>query len=267
MSAWVGAATFMRFGDLPQITVVVRTANELSDESRPMGMSCAAVRWPAWTVEIDGVLRVLDELTAWGRSDPPSREWPPSDHAEHERFVARETGRIGGYVVFACNVADMIEHEAARIHRLLDLLEPASRATRKKAREKHRAALAISRLLRHKVFAHTAAVSRPPKGKKPDPLSVRATSVLFVSGNGSGWRSDEFRLGLGQMTPIDGGEEQIPLPSVSLREVHAEANAAFDAWWTLLSMDIERIQGFSDAALRTAMPGLLDVIRTPRHTP
>jgi hypothetical protein len=258
------------FMDLPGLTLLLKgERQEFPGERDPLLTTAVAVQLPAWKVEIDGVLRILNEFSAWAAGDrhpPPSVAWPPRDHHEYERYSARETGRIGAFIVFACNVSDMIEHQARQVHGLLDLVEPAGSTARTKSREVARARLRTCRKLRHKVFAHTAAASRPPKGP-PDPLSIRATSVFYVSGNGNGWRNDEYQIGSLQVAETNGPAKQATLPAVTLASVQAEAAAALTGWWEMLARDIEQLQGFSDDELRKVVQELDQAIRVPRYEP
>ena len=246
--------------DLPGLTLVFESTPHPKD---PIGSTLAAQRFPNWKIEIDGVLRVLAELVQWRAADPPpSLEdgWPPSSPLAYVGFTARETARVGALVVFACNVSDMIERQAEQVHGLLDLFEPSGVATRRAERKDHKNRLSTCWQLRHKVFAHTAAVD--PKG---DSYTVRATSLWHVSGNGSGWRNGEFELGTAQLVQVGDPLDPKALPAMNLERLRAEAAGACAAWWTLLARDVETLKAIPDHEYKEKLVGLVEVIRVDEY--
>lgn len=246
-----------RFDDIAALAIWL----EQPAEAAGIRTAGVVLHLPLWQSELDRMVAVLNAFDVWSASDPPpsSRDWPPSDLGAFEAFVARETARVGGYVVFACSAARLAQRTCEHVDRILDRLDPAGAGARRAERERCAAQLRTLRRLRNKVFAHTAATDPRPE----DSTALRATSAAYASGSGAGFRNDELTLGTVQYAVL--GEPPHPadgLPSYSMREVREIASAAMSSWWAAIDTSMRALRARSDDELRALFPKAREITRT-----
>ena len=237
-----------RFGDLSSVSLLFRKPR-------------VWLHLPTSTVEIDSVLLMLTELSAWHAGDPAptADDWPPSDLDAYRRYTARAKARIGSYCVFAQSAAGMARDACRQIDDILDKLDEGG--GKERAREREVARSPLLKNLRDHVFAHPASVADYKKEKHSP--AYRATSLLYLGGEG-GFHNREFVIGGVQHGgPL--GPKDVPLPAVSMREIEAEAAACLHRWWSLLERRTQDLAARTDTELTRVIPGLAEVLRPERR--
>lgn len=243
-----------RFIDLPRISIEVKASPVTS---RPTTISRVVLSFPMWLAEIDDAIRVLHEIEAWHAADPPRNEaWAnPSAMATMQ---ARETARVGSYVVFACALDRLIRKSFG--HAMASLPVPDGPAREEYAELANAASDHISEIrhVRNKVFAHPAAIDP----KKRDSTTMLMNSVPFSCGSHATMINKEFFIGGAPLQPFDEDARDAEcLPLINIAKVSSAARACLDAWWKIIERFMMAVRDLDDEAYGARYQGMIAVRR------
>jgi hypothetical protein len=189
---------------------------------------------------VDGLVGPLNEISRQQAEDIlPSTDLSVTDYDSLQRYVWRETGRIGSFIIFGLSLSKVLERQhqdfIAHFKTLIGCqISDAPNST----------ALRPYRDYRNKVFAHISFGEPKHKGKV-DNLSAQLTSLLYASGKG--FCIQEGRLTLGVVTEsFEGSKEEVALPKINFQQAHKDFGTYFSSWYVLWTEYTKKIQAIKD---------------------